>query len=53
MIPILVAAVHKILDLAPQEHQPGIAVNNADLILGVDGGEHAQVSFLEVIGDGN
>ena len=37
MVPIVVGAVHELLDLAPQEPQPGIAVDDADSVLKLTG----------------
>jgi hypothetical protein len=37
MIPIVVGAVHKLLDFAPQEPQPGITLNDADSVLKLTG----------------
>src|SRR5665213_2051697 len=37
MVPIAVGAVHERLDLAPQEPQPGIAVDDTDSILKLTG----------------
>jgi hypothetical protein len=38
MVPIVVGAVHWLLDLAPQEPEPGIAVNEADSVPSVSRG---------------
>jgi hypothetical protein len=37
MVPIVVGAVDELLELAPQEPQPGIAMNDADSVLKLTG----------------